>query len=108
MNASILRKCPECRDRYSLIEMFHHLRLEHDYEEFVFFRFIDVELKLVTFNEGYKLICPASASCKEILLGSHELFDHLKTEHKKSGHAALNKIEAILKEKERSYYESRL
>jgi hypothetical protein len=108
MNTSILRKCPECRDRYSLIEMFHHLRLEHDYEEFVFFRFIDVELKLVIFNEGYKLNCPARQSCKEILLGSHELFDHLKSLHKKSGHAALKTIETVLKNKEKSYYESRI
>lgn len=104
MRNAVPRKCPECRERDSLAGIYHHLILIHDYEEFLFFRYIDVTLKLAQFNEGYRLKC-TSRSCKEIVLGSHELFNHLKTEHHKSVVAALSAIETLLKRKEKSYYE---
>ncbi|MFI5304954.1 MAG: hypothetical protein ACHQYP_09200, partial [Nitrospiria bacterium] len=67
------------------------------------FRHIDINLRLVKYNSGYQIQCPLYKGCDPTLVGSMELFQHLRAVHNKDRRKALNKLEHMLKNLEKRY-----
>jgi len=75
----------------------------HDWEEFWVFRYIDIDLRLIQYNAGYKIQCPLVKKCDPTLFGSRDFFQHLRSVRKKDKRSALLKLDQILKKLEERY-----